>query len=51
MKKLLFALSLTAVLVACKKDKKNEFTATDVTGTTVVIRRIHFLYPYSCTRC
>jgi hypothetical protein len=36
MKKLLFALSLTAVLVACKKDKKNEFTATDVTGTAVV---------------
>lgn len=37
MKKSLLALSLTALLFSCKKEKtETDFTATDVTGTTVV---------------
>lgn len=36
MKKTLLALSLTVLFFSCKKDEKTEFTATDVTGTTVV---------------
>lgn len=36
MKKSILALSLTALVFSCKKDKTNEFTPTDVTGTTVV---------------
>lgn len=37
MKKSIIAITLSAVAIAaCKKDKTNEFTATDVTGTAVV---------------
>lgn len=36
MKKSLLALSLTVLFFSCKKETKTEFTATDVTGTTVV---------------
>ena len=36
MKKSLLALSLTVLLFSCKKETKTEFTATDVTGTTIV---------------
>lgn len=36
MKKSILALSLTAALFACKKDKTNSFTQTDVTGTSIV---------------
>lgn len=36
MKNLLFALSIATILVSCKKDKNNDFTATDVTGTSNV---------------
>ena len=36
MKKSILALSLTVILFSCKKDEKKEFTATDVTGTTLV---------------
>jgi hypothetical protein len=37
MKKSILALSLTVILFSCKKDKTNEFTSTDVTGSTVVM--------------
>lgn len=36
MKKSLLALSLTALFFSCKKETKTEFTATDVTGTSVI---------------
>ncbi|WP_317896804.1 hypothetical protein [Aurantibacillus circumpalustris] len=36
MKKSILALSLTVILFSCKKDEPKEFTATDVTGTTLV---------------
>lgn len=35
-KSIIIALSLTTALVSCKKEKTNEFTPTDVTGTTVL---------------
>lgn len=36
MKKSILAIGLVAVLFSCKKKEENEFTATDLTGTTVV---------------
>ncbi len=36
MKKSLLVLSLAVALVSCKKEKKSDFSATDVTGTSVV---------------
>lgn len=36
MKKSILILSASAILFSCKKDKTNDFTQTDVTGTTIV---------------
>jgi hypothetical protein len=33
---ILSALSIAAIMTSCKKEEKNEFTQTDVTGTTVI---------------
>ncbi len=35
-KSIIIALSLTAILTSCKKDETNEFTQTDVSGTTIL---------------
>jgi hypothetical protein len=36
MKKAILAITLTAALISCKKEKTAEFTKTDVTGTSIV---------------